>query len=131
MYQVMYYGGLVIGISGLIATVIVFVKMDLHQAFLEISGLEAKHAMKQMQETGKQKGLKTENHVEIMQEHTKTIPTDEDTRQPSEMETTMQLGDEGETILLEKDVVNFYVEEEYAELHTEEVIKERDGTVYE
>ncbi|EFP60594.1 hypothetical protein HMPREF0983_03036 [Erysipelotrichaceae bacterium 3_1_53] len=66
-----------------------------------------------------------------MQEHTKTIPTDEDTRQPSEMETTMQLGDEGETILLEKDVVNFYVEEEYAELHTEEVIKERDGTVYE
>ncbi|EFP60595.1 hypothetical protein HMPREF0983_03037 [Erysipelotrichaceae bacterium 3_1_53] len=58
MYQVMYYGGLVIGISGLIATVIVFVKMDLHQAFLEISGLEAKHAMKQMQETGKQKRIK-------------------------------------------------------------------------
>ena len=127
MYQIMYYGGLAIGISAFIATVILFIKLHIRQAFLEVSGLEAKRAMRQMQEAGNRKEIKTENHTATMQEHTKTMATADEVKEQTLMDTTQQLGEEGETALLEDEAVIFYVEEEYVELHTEEEITERDG----
>ena len=127
MYQIMYYGGLFIGISALITSVILFIKLNIRQAFLEVSGLEAKRAIKQLQGTENRKEKKPENPLETKQEHTRTMQTGDEVREQTLMDTTQQLDDEGETVLLHEEVVSFYVEEEHVEVHTDEVIKERDG----
>lgn len=127
MYQIMYYGGLFIGTSALITSVILFIKLNIRQAFLEVSGLEAKHAVKQMREAGNRKGKQTENHMVTMQEHTKTMPTAEDAGQQTMPDVTQELEGAKDTVLLEEEAVSFYVEEEYVEVHTDEEIKERDG----
>lgn len=92
MFVFMYYGGLLLGIAGLAASIAAGIKLDIYHVFLEVSGLEAKRAVKKRKEQRTAKERKSGGAWKLQA-----------------------------TELLEETAARIWViDEEYMEVHTEE-----------
>lgn len=130
MFKIMYYGGLLLGIVGAAAMLFIFIKLDIFHSFMEISGLDAKIALKKMKE---QKGTIAKEHKDETisdKEYTEKIRTASIVGTENVVETVLleeqdlnevtERLDEETTIL--EEISEFVIDEVFIDVHTEERI---------
>lgn len=130
MFKIMYYGGLLLGIAGAAAMLFIFIKLDIFHSFMEVSGLDAKIAIKKMKE---QKGTIAKEHKEETtsdKEYTEKIRTSSIIGTETDAKTSLleeqdlnevtERLDEETTIL--EDSSEFVIDEVFIDVHTEERI---------
>lgn len=132
MFTIMYYGGIALGFAGLAASIAVFIRLDIYHAFMQISGLEAKLALKKLKEQSSAKGQeKRHTQDKEIREYTEKIRTasivskeekkEDVTRELTEQEQSIQSLQE--TVLLEEEEAGAWIiDEEYMDIHTEESV---------